>query len=471
MFDLCIRGGTIVTDAGSYRGDIFIDAGKIAAITAPGSGDAGAMSGFSAARVIDADNRHILPGMIDSHAHFRTWSEHCDSFDDLMESAALGGLSSVLGFIAGASAGVGDLNYRVEQMLAQATAGGAPIDYSFHVILTDEEHDPISQLESVAEQGIHSAKLFMTYADRGLMVSDDFMFRAMSELQRIGGLAMVHAELDGPISTIERRLRSTGELNAATFNDSRPSWLEAEGARRAAEYALRTECPLYVVHVSCEEGIDALVDARARGAQVYIETCPQYLNLDSSATVEQQAKAKVAPPLRSDRDRQAITDAVLEGIVDVVASDHSPKTKDLTDRSDDYFARAPVGAPGTQTLLLMTWRALAENGCSLSDLVRLTSSQPAAIFGLDDRKGAIEVGRDADLTIVDTQATTRVDAAKQRSQTGYTLYDGVEIPLRIETTISRGNLVLSEERLSPERTGSGLSQSWVWLCRVGERVQ
>lgn len=454
MYDLCIRGGEIVTESGTYHGDVYVKDGVVAAIAlAGGQSEA---SELEARETFDVTGCHVLPGVIDAHTHFRTWTEHCDSFLDVIEGAAVGGVSTLLGFIAGIGSSAGNLRDRVDAFLAEASTSGAPIDYGFHMILADEAIDPIPQIESLMDRGLRSAKMFMTYADRGLMVSDQFMFRAMRELRRCGGLAMVHAELDGVIAELESEFSEDPGLSAANFDTSRPAWSEAEGARRAAELALRTGCPLYVVHVTCEMALDVLLSARSRGAEIFIETCPKYMNLDSSATADLGSLAKVAPPLRSVSDRQAITDAVTAGLIDVVASDHSPKSKSRGDRTDCGFAKAPVGAPGTQTLLPMAWRAIEASGGTLPILSRVLCSNPARIFGIADRKGAIEVGRDADMTIIDTKVSSHIREREQRGQTNYSLYADVEVPMTIVISISRGVVVSKAGELLATQAGEFL---------------
>jgi dihydroorotase-like cyclic amidohydrolase len=240
--------------------------------------------------------------------------------------------------------------------------------------------------------------------------------------------------------------------------------VEAEATRRALALAAKAGCAVYFVHVSTDEAMRAIRLARAHGQPVFAETCPQYLNLTVDDFIRLGGLAKIAPPLRGESDRAALLQTTLRGEINVIGSDHAPYT--VADKQGDLWA-APFGAPGTETLLAMTYRALAAAGADVCALARLLAAEPARIFGLYPHKGLIAVGSDADLTLVDFAAETVVDGAAQHNTSGYSPYDGLPAPLRVAGSFLRGQPLLRDGALVATQLGRFLPRGAPESQRAG----
>lgn len=450
MFDVVFRAGMVVSDSGTLVQDVYIRDGLISAVSEPGSN-------LPAKTVVDVSGSHMLPGVIDAHAHFRTWSKHCDDLGELTRSAAHGGITTIMPFVMGMNAEGTDLISRVRTCIADGLQSSS-IDFGFHAAIADEE-GTLEQIGELSDLGVASFKMFMINRARKMMVDDGFLYRAMGEIARHGGIAMVHAELEDLSGALASSKQAESAIDAyERFSIVRPAWLEAEATRRAIAIAADTECPLYVVHVTCEAALDEIRAARSRGQVVYAETCPQYLGL----TIDDQRRlggiAKVAPPLRTERDCAALKEAVISGEIDVVSSDHAPYTRAVKENPSSRFEDIPVGMPGTETLLPVTWKLLSEAGADISTLHRVLTGNPAKIFGLKS-KGQIEIGRDADFTIVRLDETSTIDGDALHSRAGYSAFDGWQIPLAVKSTYQKGRAVLHDHKMAAEASGTFLKGS------------
>ncbi|WP_033288865.1 dihydroorotase [Amycolatopsis jejuensis] len=433
MYSLALRGGSIVSDTGTARKDVFVTGGVISAIADPDNE-------IEAERTVDLHGKHVLPGIIDAHTHFRTWSKHSDSLSELAVSAAYGGVTSLCGFVMGMHMSEHDLLGRIGACRAEG-ASGMPIDFGFHAAIAAEP-GTVDQIPEAIDRGVTTFKMFMINRARKMMVDDAFLHTAMRRIADHGGLAMVHAELEDVVGSLSAQLRGNTD-DIGLFTGSRPAWVEAEATRRALRLAADAGCPLYVVHVTCEAALDEIRAARQRGQTVFAETCPQYLTLTEADQRAQQGLAKVAPPLRTERDCQVLADAVLSGEIDVVSSDHAPYEKSV---KSGAFAEVPVGMPGTETLLPVTWKAISDRGGSLNTLVRVLATSPAETLGIPG-KGRIDVGYDADFTVIDTAGETVIDGSALHSTAGYSCFDGWTAPLRVENTFLRGEPLLEKGSL------------------------
>ncbi|MCW4459858.1 dihydroorotase family protein [Microbacterium sp. MPKO10] len=448
-FDLVIEGGTVIDEHNERALDVYVRNGQIAALTEPNER-------LAARHTLEARGLAVLPGMIDAHTHFRTWSKHSDTFGEMSDAAAAGGITTVAGFVMGMNAEGTTLASRVRECLAEASST-SPIDFAFHAAIADEEHT-LDELSEMIDLGVTSFKMFMINRARRMMVDDGFLLTAMKRISDLGGLPMVHAELEDLSMALAAEARTDRELTSVQrFVAARPTWLEAEATRRAIQVAKQADVPLYVVHVTCEDALNEIRRARQQGLTVFAETCPQYLSLTDDAMSRQGGLVKVAPPLRSERDRQTLVDAVLNGEIDVVSSDHAPYTRQVKTDATTDFLDIPVGMPGTQTLVGVTWKVLSEAGGSPHDLVRVLAATPARVFGLTG-KGRIDVGSDADITLVDFTDTTTVSVDDLHGPAGYSAYEGWRLPLRIVETLQRGESVLKNDAVRTNDVGRFISR-------------
>jgi D-hydantoinase len=440
-YDLVIRGGRIVGEHGTMLADVYVSEGAIGAIVEPGNAP------LPARATADARGLHVLPGVIDAHTHFRTFSKHSDDFAQMARSAAFGGVTTVIAHIMGMNASPLRPLDRATTFLEEAQAGSA-VDYAFHLAIANEPHT-LEDIAGIVKLGINSFKMFMAYRARGMQIDDGLMLASMEAIRDAGGMVMVHAEAGDLADQLEHDFRDQNTVLALA--DSRPTWIEAEATRRALVIAERAGTTPYFVHVSAADALLEITNARAEGQQVLVETCPQYLNLSVDDFVRLGPLAKIAPPLRGSEHVDAMLRAAVSGVVQVIASDHSPYTR--ADKQLDDLWAVPMGAPGTETLLPATWFALQAQGASISDLVRVLCAEPARVFGLSDRKGTIEVGKDADFTLVDLDAETIIDGDAQHNTSGYSPYDGLHSPLRTVSTYLRGAALLKDGALAAEDGG------------------
>jgi len=224
----------------------------------------------------------------------------------------------------------------------------------------------------------------------------------------------------------------------------RPGTLEADAVFRAISIAGVVNCPLYIVHISAAEALDPIDRARAKGQAVFTETCPQYLTLTDQTLRQKGPLAKIGPPLRTEKDNAALWQALRNGLIDVVASDHAPKRKKV---EDDFF-KAPFGSPAAETLFVVPYqKGVNEGRIDICTLVRSMTATPAKIFGLYPRKGAITQGADADLVLFDPTRSWTITAQNQHSKAGYTLYEGLECLGAPTLVMQRGCVVMEENNI------------------------
>ncbi len=425
-FNYLIRKGLVVTGSGIRKADVGIRGEEIVAVK-PG------LSEKEANRVIDASGKYVMPGVIDVHVH----PVYEDDIGGLSLTAAHGGTTTLVHF-AYAKPGM-KLIDTIKQYQEEGLQKSY-LDFGIHGTL----FDPSSQIEEIPKAfdlGVSSFKMFMTYAKLKWMTDDYHLTAAMDIIAGCGGLAMVHAENGLVTDYLEDRSLKRGEDQKKVFLKTRPDLLEAEAIFRALSIATVTRCPVYIVHLSTARGVIPIQQAKAEGRKVYVETCPQYLTMTDAKLQKVGPLAKIGPPLRTEKDRLALWKAIQKGIVDVVASDHAPKTK----RTEDPFFEAPYGSPQAETMLTVTYDEGVNRGkVKANDLVQLFSENPAKIFGLYPKKGVIQKGSDADLVIFDPKRTYTIRHEDQHSGAPYTLYEGRRCLGKPILTIQRGKILVED---------------------------
>ncbi|MGW8251623.1 MAG: amidohydrolase family protein, partial [Anaerolineales bacterium] len=387
----------------------------------------------------DFSSRLVFPGVIDVHVH----PVYTDNMEQCSLVAAYGGTTTLIHF-AYARPGQG-LVEAIEKYLQEGET--SRLDYGLHCGLF-EAPKQVPQIPAAMQLGVRSFKFFMTYLKQGWYTDDYQLVKAMDILAANGGLAMVHAENGGGIDYLEDKFLTGPKASADLFNASRPAALEEEAIFRAICLAEVTGCPLYIPHVTSRRSLRPIKAAREEGQVVYAESCPHYLALTEDILEQRGALAKVGPPIRTTADREALWQAVQDGSIQTVASDHAAKLKDPR---VDFIAQG-FGSPQVETLLPITYdEGVSRGRISPARLAQLLCENPARIFGLYPRKGTIEIGSDADLVVYDPFRDYTITAANQHSNVGYTLYEGRTVLGWPEMTFQRGKPVLmaGEVQASP----------------------
>jgi len=429
--DLLIANGRVVSGGRVRRGDVAIVDGTIDRVEPD--------LAVRARRVIDAAGCYVLPGVVDSHTH----PVYMDDIESLAVTAAHGGVTTVIHY-AYAKPGTG-LMETIDRFRRDGERTSI-LDFGLHGGLFDPKRQS-SEIPDAVASGVTSHKMFMTYAKLGWMTDDYQLMRSLDILAEAGGMGMVHAENGLATDYLEDKYLGEGRDQKEVFVTTRPARLEAEAIGRAIAMARVAGCPIYIPHVSAALGIEPITRARAEGAFVYGETCPQYLTLTDEDLQRLGPLVKIGPPLRDGSDRDALWRALAEGFLDTVASDHAAKEKTI----DDDFFDAPFGSPQAETMLALVHDGGVNGGwLSLPRLVAVMSENPARIFGLYPKKGTIQPGSDADLVVFAPTTPYTIRHADQHSRVGYTAYEGRTCLGRPTIVIRRGEILVENGRLAAD---------------------
>lgn len=431
QFDLLLVGGTVVTGERIRRADVGVQGETIAAVGPD-------LPREAAREVVDISAKYVFPGVIDAHVH----PVYEDSVEDCSRVAAYGGTTTLLHF---AYARTGDsLLQKVEEMLEDGVAHSL-LDFGLHGGMF-EAPKQLQDVPKVFEMGIRTFKFFMPYIKQGWTTDDYHLIKGMDILADLGGMAMVHAENGGAIDYLEDKYL-TGPDASKYFNVTRPAAMEEEAIFRAIRMAEVMKCPLYIAHNTTARALRHIREAQEAGLPVYAETCPQYLTLTKDIIEERGALAKIGPPIRTAEDRAGLWDALAQDTIQVVATDHAPKHKDL----NGDFLEQPFGSPQIETLLPLVYDGGVNTGrISVVRLVQVLCENPARIFGLYPKKGTIAVGSDADLVIFDPTREFTIRADNQHTNVGYTLYENRSVLGWPEMSFQRGRRVLWQGEIVAE---------------------
>jgi dihydropyrimidinase len=447
MADLIVRGGTVVSAGGQRIADVAIEGGRIIAVEEQLASHAGA-------REMDARGLLVLPGVIDAHTHTRVASDdEPDRFFRDSVAAAFGGTTTFLCFNnpGTGSPRTGSLTADVAGWRTVTDADSA-VDYSLSPVITPAETEAVAELPTTIDAGVPTFKAFMVY-DFG--VSDEALRGLLGAAGRHGGMIQVHCEDRSMLAHGTERLLAAGRTAPRSHAASRPPSVEAAGTRRAIELAAEVDAPLYIVHLSCAAALDEVRAGQARGLQVYAETCPHYLTLDESRYElpdEECACYVISPPLRSAADGQALWQALADGVLSLIATDHVPDRVAVEKRAwRESFDRISNGAPGIETLLSVVYsQGVARGLITVERMVDLLSTTPARLFGLAG-KGAVEVGRDADLVLFDPVPQATISAVHLHHTSDYTPYEGMATVGRVRTVLVRGEEVIRDGEFVGQR--------------------
>jgi len=438
-FDLLIKNGTVVTATDTCVADVGVSGHKVSAIGAQ-------LPIENAGKVVDAAGCLVIPGGIDVHTHLDMpfgGTMSADDFETGTIAAAFGGTTTLIDFA---------IQYK-GQSLREAfdtwmkkAHDKAVTDYSFHCIITDLGSAQLEEMGQLIREGVTSFKLFMAYPGV-FMLDDASIFRAMSQAAKHAGLICMHAENGGAIDVIVQRALAEGKRAPKYHALTRPVTAEAEATSRAIALAEMAGAPVYIVHLSCNEALEKVREARDRGLPAYAETCPQYLYLsleNFDVPGFEGAKYVFTPPLREKWHQEKLWQGLAQDTLQVVSTDHCPFCfKEQKELGRDDFTKIPNGGPGIEHRLSLIYTGgVHGKRFSANRFVELVSTAPAKLFGLYPRKGTIAVGSDADLVIFDPNREEIISAKTHHMRVDYSMFEGIHTIGAPKTVFSRGKAVI-----------------------------
>lgn len=432
-----IKNGTIVTHDLTYKADVLIEGGRIAAIGPGLAGD----------EVLDATGCYVMPGGIDPHTHLEmpfmgTYSS--DDFESGTRAALAGGTTMVIDFALPAP-GQGLLD---ALDMWHNKSGRANCDYSYHMAITWWGEKVFDDMAKVVDKGITSFKHFLAYKG-ALMVNDDELYSSFQRVRDLGAIAMVHAENGDVVAELSARLLAEGSTGPEAHAYSRPPQVEGEATNRAIMIADMAGAPLYVVHTSCEDSHEAIRRARAQGKRVWGEPLIQHLTLDESeyfnADWDHAARRVMSPPFRNKAHQDSLWAGLASGSLSVVATDHCAFTTEQKRFGVGDFTKIPNGTGGLEDRMPMLWTNGVNTGrITMNEFVAVTSTNVAKIFGMYPKKGAVAVGSDADLVVWDPAKEKVIGAASQQSAIDYNVFEGKAVKGLPRFTLSRGHVAVHD---------------------------
>lgn len=428
--DLVITNGLLVAHGKITPADIGIR-GETIAVVAP-------HSTLHASRVIDASGKYIFPGIIDAHVH----PIYLDDKYDTSVSAAFGGVTSMIHYV---YVKPGESLITNLQTFRDDGINTSISDFGIHMGLFDVANQ-IQDVPAAFPLGVTSFKVFMTYAKLKWMTDDYWMTALMDVVGQQQGLVHVHCENGLATDYLEDKYNRAELDSKKMFTAMRPALLEAEATNRAISIAQVMGCAVYIVHNSAAENLDVLRRAKQNHWRVTGETCPQYLALTDETTQRLGPYAKIGPPLRTPRDNDALWQGLAEGTITTIGSDHAPKAK-----TADFF-ESQYGAPHIETMLPVCYdEGINKGRVPLPTLIAAMSETPAKTFGLYPKKGALQVGSDADLVIFDPAKTWTISNDNQHSKAGFTLYEGRSVTGAVVLTMQRGRILVENGELVAQK--------------------
>ena len=449
MIDLVVKNGKILRGETLVDGGVAVDMGKVVAVARD-------LNLPQADITYDAEGNLILPGFIDLHVHFRDPGyPKREDFKTGTAAAVAGGITCI-----------GDMPnpnpptttpeaYKEKQRIAKSKS---IVDYALYGGTSESNADNIETLSSL---GVKIFKAYSTTKYKALSASTpSSIIRILEKTQATSSLFMHHAEDQKIIDGATERVKKEGLKGFLAHARSRPPLSEEVTINIVLSAAQETGSQVYICHVSTKEGVESIRNAKKKGIHVRAETCPHYLLLTEEDGVRLGPYAKTNPPLRTLEDQEALWRGIVDGTLDVVSSDHCPYTPEEKDAGLEDIFDAPPGMPGLDTSIPLMFTQIIEGGLSFQRLVEIYSMNPAKILGVYPRKGALRVGSDADITVVDPKKGDIIKCDELVTKNQLTMFEGMEVKGRPIAVFVRGTMVM-QDRVIVGKPGYGKS---VWVC-------
>lgn len=435
MLDIVIRHGEVVTAAGAGAADVGVKDGRVVQL-------GGEMTGE---REIDARGHFVMPGGVDVHTHLDAPGDGFSTADDFLSgtvAAACGGTTTIVDFCQQAR---GQTLHEALEAWHEKARGRAVVDYGFHIIVVDFNSAVEAELAELPGEGVSSFKLFFAYKG-AQMVDDRTVVRTLHQARQSGALVMVHAENGDAADFLVEQNLAAGNTDPKYHALSRPPLVEGEATNRAVVLAEIAGAPLYIVHLTCRDSLEAVIAGRKRGVDVSAETCTHYLYATKDDLDREEfegAKWVFSPPARSEEDKAMLWHSLSSGLLQAVSSDHgswSFAERQKRGRSD--FSKIPNGAVGIEERMTMVYQGVTSGRFSPSRFVDLVSTTPAKLFGLYPQKGNLAVGSDADIVLWDPEARATMTQSRLHHAADYSIYEGIEVRGLPMTVLSRGEVIV-----------------------------
>jgi dihydropyrimidinase len=441
MPSVLIQNGTIVNADATLKADVLIDGETIKEIRS-------GIEPAAAQTVVDATGLYLLPGGVDAHTHLDMpfgGSTSADDFETGTRAAAIGGTTTIVDFAIQAR---GTKMRTALDTWWNKAEGKACIDYGLHMIVTDLPDAGLEDMDDLVREGVASFKLFMAYPNV-LMVDDATIFKALKQTAKNGALICMHAENGSVIDVIVQQALAEGKTAPIYHALTRPTRAEAEAVHRAIAMAEMAGVPVYIVHLSSEDALNQVREARDRGLPAFAETCPQYLLLSIEDNMVDQgwegAKYVFTPPLRERANQPKLWQGLRTDNLQVVSTDHCPFCfEDQKALGKDDFTKIPNGGPGIENRLQLIHHHGVNGGhLTLNRFVELVSAAPARIFGMYPKKGVLAAGSDADIVLWDAKAPHTISAKTHHMRVDYSMFEGFRVRGNARDVYARGELIVS----------------------------
>ncbi|MEQ4537480.1 MAG: dihydropyrimidinase [Billgrantia sp.] len=461
-----ITGGTVVTADYTFKADVYCEDGKIKAIGEN-------LEVPATAEVVDAEGQYVMPGGIDPHTHMQfpfMGTVASDDFYTGTAAALAGGTTSIIDFV------IPKPGQRLLEAYQQwrEWAEKSAADYTFHVAITwwdDTVHQDMETL--VREHGVNSFKHFMAYKN-AIMADDETLVKSFRRCVELGAMPTVHAENGELVYQLQQEMLAKGITGPEAHPLSRPPLVEGEAANRAIQVAQAMHTPIYLVHVSCKDSLDAITRARSSGQRVYGEVLAGHLTIDDSVYRHEDfdfaAGHVMSPPFRSKEHQEALWHGLQGGNLHTTATDHCCFCKDQKAAGKDDFTKIPNGTAGVEDRLAILWEEGVNRGrLTLNEFVAVTSTNTAKLFNMYPQKGSITVGADADIVVWDPKGARTISAETHHMNVDFNIFEGRQVTGIPSHTLTRGKVVWRNGELKAER-GAGRYVSRPAFAPVFEAV-